>query len=109
MKGWILSDDGSRIKETEAVRAGNKEVKIKMITAIVPDSAGNGVIAGSDGVGMVTEVGDEVTSVKRGDRVLVRPVSACVPAGEQTASFTSEGFVSRQSLPAPTASCAAIL
>ena len=51
MKGWILSDDGSRNKETEAVRAGKKEDKIKMITAIVPDSAGNGVIAGSDGVG----------------------------------------------------------
>ena len=90
MKGWILSDDGSRIKETEAVRAGNKEVKIKMITAIVPDSAGNGVIAGSDGVGMVTEVGDEVTSVKRGDRVLVRPVSACGACAKCRAGKRSE-------------------
>lgn len=90
MKGWILSDDGSRIKETEAVRAGNKEVKIKMITAIVPDSAGNGVIAGSDGVGMVTEVGDEVTSVKRGDRVLVRPVSACGACAKCRAGKHSE-------------------
>lgn len=90
MKGWILSDDGSRIKETEAVRAGNKEVKIKMITAIVPDSAGNGVIAGSDGVGMVTEVGDEVTSVKRGDRVFVRPVSACGACAKCRAGKRSE-------------------
>ena len=90
MKGWILSDDGSRIKETEAVRAGNKEVKIKMITAIVPDSAGNGVIAGNDGVGMVTEVGDEVTSVKRGDRVFVRPVSACGACAKCRAGKRSE-------------------
>lgn len=90
MKGWILSDDGSRIKETEAVRAENKEVKIKMITAIVPDSAGNGVIAGSDGVGMVTEVGDEVTSLKRGDRVLVRPVSACGACAKCRAGKRSE-------------------
>ena len=90
MKGWILSDDGSRIKETEAVRAENKEVKIKMLTAIVPDSAGNGVVAGSDGVGMVTEVGDEVTSVKRGDRVLVRPVSACGACAKCRAGKRSE-------------------
>lgn len=90
MKGWILSDDGSQIKETEAVRAGNKEVKIKMITAIVPDSAENGVIAGSDGVGMVTEVGDEVTSVKRGDRVFVRPVSACGACAKCRAGKRSE-------------------
>lgn len=90
MKGWILSDDGSRIKETEAVRAENKEVKIKMITAIVPDSAGNDVVAGSDGVGMVTEVGDEVTSVKRGDRVLVRPVSACGACAKCRAGKRSE-------------------
>lgn len=90
MKGWILSDDGSRIKETEAVRAENKEVKIKMITAIVPDLVRSDVVAGSDGVGMVTEVGDEVTSVKRGDRVLVRPVSACGACAKCRAGKRSE-------------------
>lgn len=90
MKGWILSDDGSRTKETEAVRAENKEVKIKMITAIVPDLVRSDVVAGSDGVGMVTEVGDEVTSVKRGDRVLVRPVSACGACAKCRAGKRSE-------------------
>lgn len=90
MKGWILSDEGSRIKEAEAVRAENKEVKIKMITAIVPSSVLGGVIAGSDGVGMVTEVGDDVTSVKRGDRVLVRSVSACGVCAKCRAGKRSE-------------------
>ena len=90
MKGWILSDEGARIKEAEAVRAENKEVKIKMITAIVPSSVQGGVIAGSDGVGMVTEVGDEVTSVKRGDRVLVRSVSACGVCAKCRAGKRSE-------------------
>lgn len=77
MKGWILSADGATVKETEAVKVGGREVKLKMTAALVPSELRDGVIAGCDGVGMVTEIGEEVTSVKRGDRVLVRPVSAC--------------------------------
>ncbi len=86
MKAWRVT--GQRKAElidmgSQSVEAGC--VKLKMLAAsltptecdVYNSAAPNALVLGRNGVGLVTETGGDVTGIKRGDTVYVRPVSYC--------------------------------
>lgn len=87
MKAWTITGEHQiELSDLGAQQVSPSCVKIKMLTSSIdtPECAlfNNGgqnlpLIAGRNGVGIVTETGEEVVGVKRGDRVYVRPVSSC--------------------------------
>lgn len=87
MKAWkVTSERSVELIDMGAQPVAENCVKLKMLTALVGTHESTlykkggstlPLIAGRQGVGMVTEVGEKVTSFKRGDRVFIRPVSPC--------------------------------
>ncbi len=86
MKAWkVTSEKTIELADLGAQAVSPSCVKIRMLTALVDTAEaavynGNAslpLIVGRNGVGMVTETGEEVTSFKRGDKVYIRPVSSC--------------------------------
>jgi threonine dehydrogenase-like Zn-dependent dehydrogenase len=87
MKAWkVTSERNVELVDMGAQPVAENCVKLKMLTALVGThesslykKGGNSlpIIAGRQGVGMVTEVGENVTAFKRGDKVFIRPVSPC--------------------------------
>ena len=74
---------GLRIKEVESKKLGNKEVRIKvkivglnhrdLATINGRDKTSKPLIIGSDGAGIISEIGSEVTLFNVGDEVIVNP------------------------------------
>ena len=88
MKAWrIYEPNHLKFDEMDAQPVGEGCVKLKMLRSAVSQmdvrlytgklKAEYPLILGRQGVGMVTEVGEGVTSYKRGDRVAVNPVTPC--------------------------------
>ncbi len=86
MKAWrVTSEKTVELVDIGAQTVAPSCVKIRMLTALVDTAEaavynGNAtlpLIVGRNGVGMVTETGEEVASLKRGDKVYIRPVSSC--------------------------------
>ncbi len=87
MKAWkVTAEREAVIEETAAQPVGENCVKLKMLTASLNSSerhlfekggARLPLILGTNGVGMVTEKGEEVSGFERGDYVYVRPMSVC--------------------------------
>ena len=87
MKAWkVTSERSVELIDMGAQPVAENCVKLKMLTALVGTHESTlykkggstlPLIVGRQGVGMVTEVGEKVTSFKRGDRVFIRPVSPC--------------------------------
>ena len=86
MKAWRITERQKiELIDMGAQTVSPNCVKLKMLTVMVDtaetalynDGANLPLIAGRDGVGMVIEVGTEVSGFKRGDKVYVRPVSNC--------------------------------
>lgn len=86
MKAWKVTGE----KTAELVDLGAQSVesgcvKLKMLAASLTTTecclytadAPGPLVMGRNGVGLVTEVGSDVTGIKRGDTVYVRPVSSC--------------------------------
>ncbi|MCA0989106.1 zinc-binding dehydrogenase [Guptibacillus algicola] len=106
--GGVQGKDGLTYKENlEEPRPGKGEVQIQIKAAglnhrdlSVPKRRSDGdpdVILGSDGAGVVSEVGEGVQSVKVGDEVLINPgigwekTSAVPPEGFQIVGFPGNG------------------
>ncbi|WP_377891304.1 zinc-binding dehydrogenase [Alkalihalobacillus sp. R86527] len=106
--GGVKGKEGLTYKDNlEELRPGKGEVKIQLKAAglnhrdlSVPKRRSNGdpeVILGSDGAGVVSEVGEGVDSVKVGDEVLINPgigwkeTSAVPPEGFQIVGFPGNG------------------
>ena len=94
MKAWKVTGE----KTTELIDLGSQSVesgcvKLKMLAAslttteccLYNSDAPGPLVMGRNGVGLVTEVGDSVVGIKRGDTVYIRPVSSC---GECEHSYT---------------------
>ena len=86
MKAWKITERQKiELVDMGAQAVAPNCVKLKMLTAMVDtaetalynDGANLPLIAGHDGVGMVIEVGTEVSGFKRGDKAYIRPVSSC--------------------------------
>lgn len=87
MKSWkVTAEREVAIEETTAQPVGENCVKLKMLTVSLNSPERNlylrggarlPLILGTNGVGMVTETGENVTSFQRGDYVYIRPMSAC--------------------------------
>ncbi len=87
MKAWtVLGEKNIELKDMGADAPAPSCVKLKMLNAMLGTaecalysgkSADLPIVAGRNGVGLVTELGEAAGSLKRGDRVYVRPVSAC--------------------------------
>ena len=79
-RGWDSVPDPSIIDPTDAVvRIDTTTIcgtDLHILKGDVPETTA-GTILGHEGVGMIMEVGDAVTTVKPGDRVLLSCVSAC--------------------------------
>lgn len=86
MKAWKVTGE----KTTELIDLGSQSVesgcvKLKMLAAslttteccLYTSDAPGPLVMGRNGVGLVTEVGDSVVGIKRGDTVYIRPVSSC--------------------------------
>lgn len=94
MKAWKALGPGSVVLEQyEPEKVGKDEVKIKMLASAISDSdvltySGKlgmkpfPIILGRQGVGMVSEVGENVANFKRGDRVYIRPQVYCGECSE---------------------------
>lgn len=94
MKAWKALGPGSVVLEQyEPEKVGKNEVKIKMLASSISDtdiltySGKKGmkpfpIILGRQGVGMVSEVGENVGNFKRGDRVYIRPQVYCGECSE---------------------------
>lgn len=106
--GGTNGKEGLALKDNlQEPRPGKGEVKIKLKTAglnhrdlSVPKRRADGdpdVILGSDGAGVISEVGEGVSSVKVGDEVLINPgvgwheTSAVPPEGFQIVGFPGNG------------------
>lgn len=84
MKAWkVTSEHNVELADLGSQSVASSCVKLKMLTSSVDGTeiavynAGTPVILGRNGVGIVSEAGDEVVGFKRGDRVYIRPVSSC--------------------------------
>ena len=87
MKAWkVTAENEAIIEESGAQPVGENCVKLKMLTAMLDASENKlfvkggsrlPLILGRNGVGMVTETGENVSGFKRGDYAYVRPVSSC--------------------------------
>lgn len=79
-RGWDSVPDPSIIDPTDAVvRIDTTTIcgtDLHILKGDVPETTA-GTILGHEGVGTIMEVGDAVTTVKPGDRVLLSCVSAC--------------------------------
>jgi len=79
-RGWDSVPDPSITDPTDAVvRIDTTTIcgtDLHILKGDVPETTA-GTILGHEGVGMIMEVGDAVTTVKPGDRVLLSCVSAC--------------------------------
>ncbi|WP_270182515.1 zinc-binding dehydrogenase [Alkalihalobacillus sp. CinArs1] len=106
--GGVKGKEGLVFKDNlEEPRPGKGEVKIRLRAAglnhrdlSVPTRRSNGdpdVILGSDGAGIISEVGEGVQSVKVGDEVLINPGigwkenAAAPPEGFQIVGFPGDG------------------
>ena len=84
MKAWkALGPEHVVLEQCEPEKVGKNQVKIKMLSSSISDSdvmtySGKlgmkpfPIILGRQGVGMVSEVGENVSNFKRGDRVYIR-------------------------------------
>ena len=84
MKAWkVTSERNVELADLGPQSVASSCVKLKMLAASVDGTeismynAGQPVLLGRNGVGIVSEVGDEVSGFKRGDKVYIRPVSSC--------------------------------
>lgn len=84
MKAWIITGENKiEQKDMGQQTVSPACVKLKMLSVAlgahegVLFGEGREIIPGRNGVGLVTEVGSEVTGFKRGDMAYIRPVSAC--------------------------------
>lgn len=87
MKAWMVnSEHNVELADLGPQAVTPSCVKLKMLESSLDTSecslynAGGSrlpLILGRNGVGLVTETGEEVGGFKRGDRVYVRPVSSC--------------------------------
>lgn len=94
MKAWkALGPNSVVLEQYEPETVGKDEVKIKMLSSAISDSdvltySGKlgmkpfPIILGRQGVGMVSEVGENVANFKRGDRVYIRPQVYCGECSE---------------------------
>ena len=94
MKAWkALGPDRIVLEQYDPEKVGKNEVKIKMLSSSISDSdiltySGKlgmkpfPIILGRQGVGMVSEVGENVANFKRGDRVYIRPQVYCGECSE---------------------------
>lgn len=101
MKAWrIYEPNHLKFDEMDAQPVGEGCVKLKMLRSAVSQmdvrlysgklKAEYPLILGRQGVGMVTEVGEGVTSYKRGDRVAVNPVTPCRSCSACVSGHTHE-------------------
>lgn len=87
MKAWKVTSEREVVLEDLGAQAVSENcVKLKMLTASLDvaevhlyekGGAALPLILGRNGVGMVTEIGESVKGIKRGDYAYVRPVSSC--------------------------------
>lgn len=84
MKVWKATGDrNTELADLDRQDVTPSCVKLKMLAAelgaheTVAYAAGGGMVIGRNGVGMVTETGEDVTALKRGDIVYIKPVSSC--------------------------------
>lgn len=94
MKAWkSLGPEHVVLEQYEPEKVGKNQVKIKMLSSSISDSdvmtySGKlgmkpfPIILGRQGVGMVSEVGENVSNFKRGDRVYIRPQVYCGQCSE---------------------------
>lgn len=94
MKAWkALGPYSVVLEQYEPEKVGKDEVKVKMLSSAISDSdvmtySGKlgmkpfPIILGRQGVGMVSEVGENVSNFKRGDRVYIRPQVYCGECSE---------------------------
>ena len=94
MKAWkALGPDSVVLEQYEPEKVGKNEVKIKMLASSISETdvltySGKlgmkpfPIILGRQGVGMVSEVGENVGNFKRGDRVYIRPQVYCGECSE---------------------------
>lgn len=87
MKAWKVTSEREVVLEDLGAQAVSENcVKLKMLTASLDiaethlykkGGAALPLILGRNGVGMVTEIGEAVKGIKRGDYAYIRPVSSC--------------------------------
>ncbi|MDD7157695.1 MAG: alcohol dehydrogenase catalytic domain-containing protein [Firmicutes bacterium] len=94
MKAWkALEPESVVLEQYEPEKVGKNEVKIKMLASSISETdiliySGKlgmkpfPIILGRQGVGMVSEVGENVGNFKRGDRVYIRPQVYCGECSE---------------------------
>ena len=102
MKAWKATAPDNVVMEQYPPReVGKGQVKLKMYASAIGDTEmmmyqGKfgmkrfPIILGRQGVGMVSEVGEGVTDLKRGDRVYVRPQTYCGECSKCTSGREEE-------------------
>lgn len=102
MKAWKASaPDNVVLEHHPAQQVGPGQVKLKMLASAIGDTElmmyqGKfgmkkfPIILGRQGVGMVSEVGEGVTALRRGDRVYVRPQTYCGECSKCTSGRENE-------------------
>lgn len=101
MKAWrVYGPKDLRLDEMDSQPVGSDCVKIKLMHgAITVNDVGvyagdvkvdYPIILGRHGVGMVTEVGDKVKTLSRGDKVAVAPYACCHACANCLAGKTAE-------------------